>query len=398
MMSKQKEWMIGLEFGPEYAQLSYFHPSMKEPQTAGDHEADYLIPVPEQVWQEASDPNVPVSILPLFLEGCLDRIPGKPDPADLRIMVTVPSLEGIAWERAAKALETLGTERKHIFVQDYQSSFYYYAVNQKRELWNGDVALIEYTGGTMIGWIMHIDRTKSPVVVSVKQAAAMPVDEDLRGGRDDESWDMERDRLFFELLKRVFERRNVVTCYLLGTYFDRRWAVRSFQYLCFRRHAFQGGNLYTKGACYGAMERMGALRMPETVYLGSAVVRDNLGMKVKVRGKEVYYPLISAGENWYEAYHACEIIPDEDRRLIILSRSMTGGPEVGHILRLTDVPARSPRASRLKMSLYFTSPECAVVELEDLGFGGFYRSSGQVWKRSIYLPTGDDGEAEEDEL
>ena len=68
MLSKQKEWMIGLEFGPEYAQLSYFCPSMKEPQTAGDQETDYLIPVPPQVWQEANDPDVPVSFLPLFLE------------------------------------------------------------------------------------------------------------------------------------------------------------------------------------------------------------------------------------------------------------------------------------------------------------------------------------------
>jgi hypothetical protein len=70
--------------------------------------------------------------------------------------------------------------------------------------------------------------------------ASTDVSDSVRAGRSDEDWDRERDRLFYELLGRLFERRNVTTSYLYGTYFDRSWAVRSFQYLTFRRHAFQG--------------------------------------------------------------------------------------------------------------------------------------------------------------
>ena len=398
MALNRREWMIGLEFGPDHAQLSYYQSSMREPQTAGEGEADYLIEVPGEVWQDAAASGVEPEKVSDFFAACLERVPGLSDPKDVRIMVTVPSLEGPVFERAVQALEMLGIERKHIFVQDHQSSFYYYAVNQKRELWSGDVALIEYRDGCMSGWVMHIDRAKMPPVVSVKKAASVTIDDSVRGGRDDEEWDKERDRQFFELLKRVFERRNVVTCYLLGTYFDRKWAVRSFQYLCFHRHAFQGGNLYTKGACYGAMERMGLLKMPQMVFLGSQVVRDNLGIQLKVRGKEVYYPLINAGENWYEAFCECEIIPDDERSLTIVSRPMTGGAQVSHVLRLKDFPQRPKRASRLKLSVYLTSPEQAVVELEDLGFGGFFRPSGRVWKRAIYLPSEPEEEASVDEL
>ena len=38
-------------------------------------------------------------------------------------------------------------------------------------------------------------------------------------------WNEERDRLFFELLKKLFERRVVTVSYLIGSYFNKSWAV-----------------------------------------------------------------------------------------------------------------------------------------------------------------------------
>jgi hypothetical protein len=37
------------------------------------------------------------------------------------------------------------------------------------------------------------------------------------------------------------------------------------------------------------------------------------------------------------------------------------------------------------MTLYFTSQKKCTVEVEDLGFGGFYPPSGRVWKREIRI-------------
>ena len=193
--------------------------------------------------------------------------------------------------------------------------------------------------------------------------------------------------LISQLLKKVFERRNVVTSYLLGDYFDKNWAERSFQYLCFHRHAFQGKNLFTKGACYAAMERMGLISTPDLLFMGEDIVRENIGMNLRVRGKEVYYPIVTAGVNWYEAHHVCEFIPDEEKTITIITKPMSGGQEVNHVLRLTDFPDRPNRATRLKMTVYFTSAACCTVEVEDEGFGGFYRPSGKRWKRNIYFQT-----------
>lgn len=385
MIEEKRDLVLGLQLCKEYAQLTYYNNTMKEPATiSADGENDsYLLPVKPEEWESAINKEHSLDKLKELLSRCLERVKAWGEISDIRIMVTVPKLEAPLDERLPKALEELGIERKYIFLQDYKSSFYYYTINQKRELWTGDVALLEYEEDTMVGYVLHVDKSTRPALVTVEKAASQKMDERVRDGRTEEAWKKERDRLFFELLKKVFERRNVTTSYLIGDYFDKSWAERSFQYLCYHRHAFQGKNLYTKGACYGAMERMGMITMPEFLFMGADIVHENLGMNMRVRGKEMYYPIITAGINWYEAHHVCEFIPDGEESINIITKPMTGGQEVNHILRLVDFPERPNRATRLRMTVYFVSALRCKVEVEDLGFGGFYRSSGKKWTREI---------------
>ena len=389
MIQEKNDLILGLQLCEQYAQLTYYNNSMKEPVTVSisGEEESYLIPMPREAWEAAAKKDQSTKPLTEFLQGCLKPMTEISDYPDMRIMVCVPVLSDVLGDHLPRALEQLGLERKYIFLQDYKSGFYYYTVNQRKELWNGDVALLECENETMTGYVLHIDRATRPALVTVEYAASQPVDEKVRDGRAQEEWDKERDRLFFELLKKVFERRNVVTSYLLGDYFDKSWADRSFQYLCFHRHAFQGKNLYTKGACYAAMERVGLISTPDLLFMGEDIVRENIGMNMRVRGKEVYYPIITAGINWYEAHHVCEFIPDVEKTITITTKPMSGGQEINHVLRLTDFPNRPNRATRLKMTVYFTSAACCTVEVEDEGFGGFYRPSGKRWKRNIYFQT-----------
>ena len=385
MILEKNELLLGLQLGREWGQITYYNNTMKEPVTAGSDRGseNYLIPMPEKAWAQMWEKTGPLDALTEFLAGCLKRVEGMGRPEEMRVMVCVPQMKEPVGERIPEALMKLGILRKYIFMQDYRSSFYYYTINQKKELWSADVALFEYEQECMTGYVLHIDRSTRPALVTVEEAAAQPVNEQVRDQRGQEEWDRERDRLFFELLKKVFNRRNVTTCFLIGDYFDKSWAKRSFQYLCYHRHAFQGKNLFTKGACYGAMERTGLMTVPDLLFMGEDIVHENLGMYLRIRGKEVYYPLITAGVNWYEASHSCEIIPDEEAELTIVTKPMTGGQELSRLLRLTDFPKRPNRATRLRLSVYFVSASRCVVEAEDLGFGGFYRPSGKIWKREI---------------
>ena len=53
------------------------------------------------------------------------------------------------------------------------------------------------------------------------------------------------------------------------------------------------------------------------------------------------------------------------------------------MMRLVGLPHRPARATRVRMTIYFSAPGCCHIEVEDLGFGEFYRSTGMVWKREI---------------
>lgn len=385
---EQKETFAGLQLSRDGAQITWYGEGVSEPQTlvlpsGGD---SGMLELPVSVWKGIiMGGSYSLETLSTFLKELLEQVPGKPDLRRIGVCVTLPELKPKMSENLARAMEKIGIERRNLYFQDWRTSFYYYVVNKRRELWNGDVAFLQYKNERMIGHILHIDRSVRPGVVSISEVASTDVSDSVRAGRSDEDWDRERDRLFYELLGKLFERRNVTTSYLYGTYFDRSWAVRSFQYLTFRRHAFQGQNLFSKGACYGAMARAGRIHMPDLIFSGVDMVSENVGIQLRVRGKEQYYPLVSAGVNWYEAHSSCEIIPDAETSIAILTSPMKEGETVRHLLRLDHFPDRKNRATRLRMTLYFTSQKKCTVEVEDLGFGGFYPPSGRVWKREIRI-------------
>ena len=422
MIHATNELILGIELNEAYAQMTYYHQSVKEPMTLGSPSGADQFQIPMalrqradgrwMLWdgapqdqkeepdqqrnsgifgkivrqEELSDRGTvfePVPLLASYFGACMAQLKLLTQNTRIQVMVTVRELTEHLGDVIAEALVANGIDRKQIYVQDYLSSFYYYTVNQKKELWYQDVALLEYEDEAIVGYILHIDRNTRPALARVAKVARQPMDDTVRAGRNDQEWNREKDRLFFELLKKVFERRNVSVSYLMGDYFNKSWAERSIQYLCYKRHAFQGMNLYSKGACYAAMERAGLIPDRGILFSGRDMVTVNIGMEMNIRGKESYYPLVSAGVNWYEAHHVCEFIPRGEREIRFVSRHMSEGSLVTHSMRLPHLPQRPDRATRLRLTVYFSSPTHCHLEVEDLGFGELYRSSGLTWKREI---------------
>jgi len=380
MAVKLTKVVVGVSLQEDQAQITYFYPSMREPEMleaeGEDGVSSHVLPIPREVWRSACGLGEGISTLSAFFRDTLGRVAGEDNFKAIHIMVTVPGLERLLSTRIPQALTMLGIPRKNIYLQDHQSSFFWYAVNQRKELYSADVALIEETGGKIRGYVMHIDRSKSPALVSIEQRQTLQLSENDRGGLEEDAWQKEKDRRFFEFLKKVFERKNVTTCYLIGHFFDPEKAPRSFSFLTSGRHAFMGDNLYSRGACYAAMERCALLPARDMLFMGRDIITDNISMYLRVKGKEVYYPLISAGINWYEAHCECDIIPDGERCITLRTKPMTGGEETAHMLVLDSFPERPSRASRLRMTIYFTDAKTCCLEAEDLGFGGFFRPIG----------------------
>lgn len=422
MIQATNELILGIELNEDYSQLTYFHQSVKEPVTQGaSQEPDqFLLPMgvrrdsrgiwhfwdgaPQREGQEPDQVRIAdiyrktesgrpledgeerfssVELFAVYFGLWLERLKILSRNAQIHVMVTVKELTDTWSGILVKALEQNGIKRTQIYLQDYLSSFYYYTVNQKKELWYQDVALLEYEDESIVGYVLTIDRSTKPAVARVDKVARQPMDDSVRAGRGDQEWKKEKDRLFFELLKKVFERRTVSVSYLMGDYFSKSWAERSIQYLCYKRHAFQGRNLYSKGACYAAMERAGLIPGRDIIFGGRDMIRRNIGMEMRIRGRDTFYPIVSAGINWYEAHHVCEFILNGEREIRLISHPMSQGETIVHSMRMPGLPARPDRSTRVRMTVYFSSPVRCHVEVEDLGLGGLYRASGLTWSRTL---------------
>ncbi len=385
MAQNKREIVLGLQLGQTHIQLTRWDNSLKEPVSVEEGErGEDRLRTPQEVWG-CFEKGRSTKKLSEYLREYFVRSLGNVDFSQVKIMVTLRHLEDCFWEKVPEALEQLGIERKNIYLQDYRASFFYYTVNSRKDLWKGDVALLEYRDEEMAGYLLHIDRSKTPSPAQVTDVIRQKVDAKARDGRSDVDWDKERDRLLFELLKKLFERRNVTTVYIVSNYYNKSWAQKSFQFMCQNRHAFQGHNLFSRGACFSAMERSGAIVPSGIVYIGRDVIRVNMGMNLRVNGKESLYPLISAGTNWYDAHFEGDLIPSGENCLTVISTPMAQGEQTAHVLRLKGMPKRPDRASRLHLTVFFTSPGTCEVEVEDLGFGGFAKPSGKTWTRKIWL-------------
>ncbi len=366
----RKKLILGIDLNRDYVQATYWRSDrIADPKSLDAKENTNLL--------------TPEAFLTEYLKQCLPQLTDGQQDMEVQIMVTVRSLTEERNRQIVGALLDLGFDKKKIYAQDYLASFFYYAVNQKKELWAQDVALLTYEEDAIVGYVLHIDRSKRPALAQVNEVARQPMGENVRAGRQEEEWAKEKDRLFFELLKKVFERRTVTVSYLVGDYFNKSWAVRSIQFLCSQRRAYQGMNLYSKGACFAAMERANFRQTKGLIFGGRDMVSQDIGMEMNIRGKRALYPLVDAGVNWYEVHTVVEFIPHGEREIRLISRPAGAGDTTIHSMRLPGLPKRPDRATRLRMTISFTSPSCCQVDIEDLGFGGLYKSSGMSWNREI---------------
>ena len=122
------------------------------------------------------------------------------------------------------------------------------------------------------------------------------------------------------------------------------------------------------------------------VFLGKDKLKSNIGMNVLRQGKESYYALLDAGENWYEARRECEFLLAEERGLDFVITPLTGkNIELRQITLIGSGKSGAPFA-RYRLSMSMSAPETVRIKVEDLGFGELFPSTEQIWEQTFELP------------
>ncbi len=411
MESEKVPYYLGIDLNERCAVISYYRPDQDEPETVstvagseiyqiplvlakrkgigqwyyGDDarrmaKASEMICVDSLLRRAVDQESIRIEeesfeaweLLALFLKKLI-QLPqklGNPSVCD-RLVITVERLSrenmALFWKIAPK----LGLQKEQFMVIDHKAAFYYFLLNQPGELWVHDVYLFEYEQNNIHSYCLRRDMRTTPQVVTIEESSRF-------------SFSSNPDLEFLRLQQAEFENKVVSSVYLVGNGFDGDWMKSSLTYLCRGRRAFIGNNLFSKGACYAASVREQGSAWPY-IYMGENEMKFNVSLKLRSRGQETFYSLISAGRNWFETYGECEVILSGSPEIDFWKQLPNSREARIETLELTDIPNRPDRMTRLLIKASPVADDKIEIEIRDMGFGDFYRATDKSWKYTMSM-------------
>ena len=328
----------------------------------------------------------PVALLTLFLKRSMTLMNfiATVEKIDA-IMFTVDELDDRMVEILSQASVNLGLKTPHIYFQSHTESFYAFMLHQPPELWNYQAMACEHDGMRLKIYRMECNKRTTPIVVLIEEqiyeTLVIPEETEEEAVRED-AYHMADER-FLGILRKMCEGRIISSVYLLGDGFRAEWDKQSIQFLCHNRRVFRGNNLFSRGACYGLQEKLEPGEVGSRhVFLGKDKLKSNIGMNVLRQGRESYYALLDAGENWYEVQKECEFLLEGERELEFVVTPLTGKDIETRVIPLNGGNKGAPY-TRYRMEMAMSAPETVQIKVTDMGFGELFPSSGQVWEESF---------------
>ena len=325
-------------------------------------------------WFEAA------ALLALFIKRSLSLLGGamRPEKADF-FMFTLERVDRQALEMVERIALLLSLPPERVSCQSRAESFFFYNISQPEELWRHSCLICDFGGERLKTLLLEVNRHTRPATVTVAQEEHPELE------RQDNREEM--DEAFLSIFRSVSDGRIIDTIYLIGDGFAGEWYPKTLAVMCRNRRVFQGNNLYSKGARYGGKAKRpgGGVSGREYVYLGSDMLRVNVGLLTEKRGKETCLSLLDAGMNWFDARGECEFLLDADHTFTLRLTPVSGKKLREVVVTLSGVPERPPFATRIFLAASCPDAETVRLRMEDRGFGEFFPSSGLAWEESLPL-------------
>ena len=289
-----------------------------------------------------------------------------------QISVAVEKLGKYTVDALKPLAQDMGFDPSCLKVINHISAYEHYALNQKKDLWQYDVGMFDYTKRGMTYYHLAISKKRMPATA---MATAIPLTEYFDGSEIGCTAPPELDRRFLEVVRQVTANKIISTVYLTGEGFEGNWAKVSLKNLCHHRKGFIGSNIFVRGACYFSMRSAGLL--PENDFV--ALNEDVLSKSIYIRGSRnrelVNEELVTAGQVWYEVKNELHLIPDGTEYIYLHVMDYMSKKE-----RILSVPidaftknsGRPDKTLCLKVAVSFDDFTHCHVVITDEGFGEFY--------------------------
>lgn len=411
--------ILGLELNEEFCQISYYDREKHEPETLEAAVDNYQIPlilgyvnnkwlygkeakhlatvdesctvselygkaVRQERMQFAGQIRDAVWLLAKFLRMALEKF----EFIDY-ITFSVPKTD-IDISKMLKGLgRLLNVPKERVFVQDFKESFCHYMFYQPKELWQYEAALFYCDRNEIRAYMLRKLKTVSgrgaDMFVTVDEVASAQMKElaavypvlNVDKAKD-------ADERFKAFIQSVFEKKVVSSVFLTGEGFENNWYPSSLKVLCNGRRAFIGNNLYSKGACYASYRRMSEDdEMP--IYLDETKMMEQVCLRMRVHGKEGWYPIVEWGSHWYESDGQWDVLLEDTSDIEIHIESLATGELQAETVSLTGLPERNDYALRLSIETMFLDENTCKIRFRDIGFGEFYPATDFQAEKTIHL-------------
>ena len=373
--------IIGCELNERYCQVSFYSEEQHEPVTLENvmYPAHNLY---HRAVRRESDEIIHL------LKECVEKALQQFEKID-QLVFTVEELNTDIVRMLKGIGQRLGIPKSNIYAQDYKESFCNYMLYQPKELWQYEAALFHCDRREVKAYMLRKISTGygrgRDAFITVDEVASAKMEE-LAAVYPVLNVDRAReaDARFKQFIQGIFEKKLVSSVFLVGEGFENNWYPQSLRVLCNGRRAFHGNNLYSKGACYAAYKRV--LDYDESlVYLDETTMMDQICLKLRMNGKDKWYPLVPWGKRWYEADTKCEILLESAEDIEIHIESLAGAEMRVERIPLEGLPKRTNYTLRLQVKVILLDEKNCKISLKDVGFGEFFPATDFYIEREIRL-------------
>lgn len=411
--------ILGLELNDNYCQISFYDDKRHEPETLEVAVDNYQIPLVLGYFKEQWIYGKEAKRLSTVNEGCTVsdlyhravrqekvRVGARTHDAvwllakfiQLAIeqfrhieylTFSVPNTD-IDISKMLKGVgQFIGVPKERVYVQDYRESFCHYMFYQPKELWQYEAALFYCDRNEIRAYMLKRLKTVTGngnnVFVTVDEVANAHMEElaaiypvlNVDKAKD-------ADERFKSFIQSVFEKKVVSSVFLTGEGFENNWYPSSLKVLCNGRRAFLGNNLYSKGACYAAYRRCRDYE-DSPIYLDDTKMTEQICLRMRVKGKEGWYPIVEWGCHWYEADGQWEVLLEDTSDIEIHIESLASGDLQAETVSLSGMPQREDYAMRLQIETMFLDETTCKISFKDAGFGEFFPATDFQAEKIIHL-------------
>lgn len=431
-MLKRNKAVVGFDLGNDYSQISYCRAEQSMPETMSlvMGEEQYNIPtvlcrrhgadaagawsIGTEALKDVSDKkgilvedlvllaknNVSVkmeeediaadALLAVFIKKTLAFLSIHVRTEDIEaVAFTMRDMNSQLMENVKKAAQQVGLKDKQLYFLSHEDCFFQYMIHQPEEMWIHDVLLYDYRSDGVKSYLLQMNRKTNPVACFIESELfpeMKPADVSQKPEAARNAFYRQLDAELLEIAREQCGKCNITSVFLLGDYFSREWCKESLRYLCRERRVFQGNNLFGKGACYGAREKVFASTLSTSyIYLSEDKLRANIGMSCDRGQEEIYFPILDAGTNWYDAKREFDVILTKNNAFTLNIAPVDGSKTRLAKISLEGLKVRGNKTNRVGLRFFMEDAQAVWIEITDKGFGEFFPSTGRIWKECLPL-------------